>query len=308
MFQASNVPYVNPGLDISVGKGAFLTGKVPYENGNYDSIQSDLPINIPFEGVVSAPSNSPVVHAHTLTPSDGPNLLSQYMLVLSTRFIDPRYGTTNGQSLFRVNDVLRQNYQFFIADVRDQASRNAEARAFYEKLVTKGDEYFLFNADPDTIKDDYYAATLAGILKRYNFLGGLLAKGDTDETSAIGNTVTAAVVGSRNAALYNIWSSSVRIGTNLFLVLRRTRNGYFQFIPRFSHHSQSLPANELTYEDLSGRTCRARVIPVGTVTGFMDQQTGDVAYLAEAAGIDTKPEKAMRNTLTLGKIVVQIGF
>lgn len=310
MFQPFNFPYVNPGLDITYKKGSGfnISGQVPYETGSYDGIQTLLPFDLPFDGTVSAPSNSPVSHAHTLTPSDGPNYLSQYMLTFATRFIDTRHGTTNGQSIFRANEVLRQNYQYFMADVRDLTDRNAEAREFYAKLINNGDEWFFHNADPQTTKDDYYACTLAGIMKRYNFLGGLLSKGDTDETSEPGNTVTASVVHCRNAALYNIWSPNVRLGTSLFLVIRRTPEGYFQIIPRFSHATQTLPPNDLVYEDLSGRTCRARVIPVGIVTAFMDQQMGDVAFLAEAAGINAKQQKAMKNTLTLGKIVVQIGF
>jgi hypothetical protein len=306
MFQPSNFPY-KPDKSLQPGNGSFVK-QIPYQtDGN--TIEKILSNLMPYDGVVSAPTNSPVVHAHVLTPSDKKNTLSQYQLVIATKYIDPRWGTTNCLPIYQVNDLLRALWIDFMSEARNPA-RYPQSAAFLNDLKEKGDEHFLFDEDDGRVtKHDYYVCTLAGILKRFNFLGALLAKGSTDQTTIPGTVETAAVIGTRKAWLFNVWSASVEIGTRLFLIVRRTPDeGFFQIIPHAIHKYQNMSPNEQTYTDLSGRTCRARVISVGTVTGLIDKQTGETSYLAEACGINAPPERAMRNTLSLGKIEVEIGF
>lgn len=270
-------------------------------------------------------------------------LIQENMLVFSSKHLEgsTRGSITNMVTIFKLNELMRKNHGVFIQRARDDPNGpEAQFQNFlgslgenliseYDHLVRSGSataeklaqQYpTLPEAYSLALREECIYETLFGITSRWNFLGGVVSKGEsTGPGTYLDNHAHTRMVASigvcmgKRCRLHNVWPDSkneLRVGSKVFLVLRRERgeaSAPFQ-LEAVASMTRSYPADADVFYKGIDELVRGHVICVGTVTRRSSAKANPQQQ-ATALGISASTIlDAQRAMATLPMLDVQIGM
>jgi len=281
-------------------------------------------------------ANKSIVYGHTIVPwLDGTHRFIQPgMLVFNSRYVDPRYKLTNTAPIFKVNMELRKcSNNFYFPNPDKPVTQDANRfRQLLQKHGEIGMEWYFnyeqgrfntFKTSPDfdecrdlyqlALKPEFSGLTKWGILKRWNFTGVVLSKGEStgagvylDHHDASDTTYVAGIVHGEAARTLDVWGG-LKAGHHCFLILTRVGK-HFEWKPYASSSREYPPKHLIYYKDDCEIPCRAHVLYVGLCTEKREHEPSRAQVEGALGYIDFDVEKAYKLNGSLPQVVVQLGI
>jgi hypothetical protein len=284
-------------------------------------------------------TNSSIVYSYPIYPwSDGTHeKLSEYTLVFLQKHMDGKYKMVNLVPLWRLNILLRTDWDRFQLMLQEQ---DDEAQRFNALLIRYGNhglqDYHIMTqkglplpeVDPDlvefyklSLQKQWMHLTRFGIEQNYTFIGAVVSKMESTGPGAIldmhSHTQMIYNVGvctGQWAEVSNVWNGKSKVvpGSRLYLLLQRTLRAdkkpwNYEFTP-YATNTIPVPfGKNFEYQDENGRTLRAIPYYVGRTYRNVEREP-DRGTQEMAAGLTGGVESSSGKTATLPIIEVLIGL
>lgn len=285
-----------------------------------------------YEEVGNYQANASITHAYSIHPwmDKTHEYIQQGMLVFLSRYTNHKFKLYNMAPVWKLN--IEQRLHYFKSENPYEAGGDPEMEEFkgyLERFGEHGLECYHQNPEGNSelkrfhmmaLKPEYRYLTKFGILQNWNFIGSCQSKGESQAPNAYLDMhsdtdicyVVGCIVGER-ARVGNIWGTRqhVKPGAKLFLILTRVRTregyGHFQWVPYATCTRDYPPKHLLSYQDKSGKMCRAFVLYVGVCSENLEKEPAH-GQIEMAMGILGGVEQAYEAFGSLPSITIQIGI